>query len=53
MSDDASKDDLKGKAKEGVGKATGDDSLKRQGQNDQAKSGLKRAADSLKSVFKR
>ncbi len=50
---DANKDELAGKAKEAAGKATGDDSLERQGQTDQAKSGLKKAADNVKSAFKR
>lgn len=53
MSDDANKDELKGKAKEGVGKATGDQDLERQGHTDQAKSGVKKAADSVKDAFKR
>lgn len=38
-------EELGGKAKEAVGKATGDEELEGQGQVDQAKSGVKQAAD--------
>jgi uncharacterized protein YjbJ (UPF0337 family) len=41
-----------GKLKEGVGKATGDDELKAQGEGDQAKSNLKQAGEKVKDAFK-
>jgi uncharacterized protein YjbJ (UPF0337 family) len=43
--------DLKGKAKEGVGKATNDDALERQGKTDQTKSSLKDAKENVKDAF--
>ena len=46
-------DDLAGKAKEAVGKATNDDGLERQGKNDQRKSSLKDAAENVKDAFKK
>lgn len=46
-------DKLRGKAKEGVGKATGDDALENQGKRDQSKSDLKQAAEKAKDAFKR
>ena len=46
-------EDLGGKLKEGIGKATGDDNLKRQGENDQRKSSLKDAAENVKDAFKK
>jgi uncharacterized protein YjbJ (UPF0337 family) len=45
-------EDLGGKAKEGVGSATGDEELKAQGQGDQAKSDLKQAGEKVKDAFK-
>jgi uncharacterized protein YjbJ (UPF0337 family) len=45
-------DDLKGKVKEGVGNATGDDELKAKGQKDQSKSDLKQAGEKVKDAFK-
>ena len=45
-------EDLGGKAKEGVGSATGDDELKAQGEGDQAKSNLKQAGEKVKDAFK-
>jgi uncharacterized protein YjbJ (UPF0337 family) len=42
-------EDLKGKAKEAVGGATGDESLERQGRTDQAKADVKKAAEDVKS----
>lgn len=44
---------MRGKAKEGVGKATGDDELKNQGKKDQAKADLKQAGQKVKDAFKR
>lgn len=45
-------EDAKGKAKEGIGGATGDDELERQGKGDQAKSDLKDAGENIKDAFK-
>ena len=41
-------DDLGGKAKEGVGKVTGNDELESEGKTDQAKSSLKEGAREVK-----
>jgi uncharacterized protein YjbJ (UPF0337 family) len=43
---------LGGKGKEAAGEATGDDSLKAEGQGDQAKSDLKQAGEKVKDAFK-
>ena len=43
---------LRGKAKEAVGGATGDDALKNQGKKDQAKSDVKQAGEKVKDAFK-
>lgn len=40
-----------GKAKEGVGDATGDDDLKAEGKADQVKGGLKQAGEKVKDAF--
>lgn len=45
-------DDLAGKAKEGLGKATGDKSTENEGKVDQAKSSLKDAGEKIKDAFK-
>jgi uncharacterized protein YjbJ (UPF0337 family) len=45
-------DDIAGKAKEGLGKATGDDETRVEGKLDQAKSSLKDAAEHVKDAFK-
>jgi uncharacterized protein YjbJ (UPF0337 family) len=45
-------DDLGGKAKEAVGKATGDKSTENEGKFDQAKSSVKDAAEKVKDAFK-
>ncbi len=45
-------EEIRGKAKEGVGDATGDDGLARQGQNDQSKANLKQAGENVKDAFK-
>jgi uncharacterized protein YjbJ (UPF0337 family) len=45
-------DDLGGKAKEGLGKATGDSSTENEGKMDQAKSSLKDAGEKVKDAFK-
>jgi uncharacterized protein YjbJ (UPF0337 family) len=41
-------DDLSGKAKEGVGKATGNERLKKEGETDQAKTSVKEGARKVK-----
>jgi len=41
-------DDMAGKAKEGLGKATGDDKLESEGKTDQSKSDVKEQARKLK-----
>ncbi len=46
-------DDLGGKSKEGVGKATGDKSTENEGKLDQAKSSLKDAGEKVKDAFKK
>ena len=45
-------DDIAGKAKEGLGKATGDDKTRAEGKLDQAKSSVKDAAEHVKDAFK-
>ena len=45
-------DDIAGKAKEGLGKATGDDSTETEGKLDQAKASLKDAGEKVKDAFK-
>jgi uncharacterized protein YjbJ (UPF0337 family) len=45
--------DLGGKAKEAVGKATGDDALAGQGDRDQRKASLKDAGEKVKDAFKK
>ena len=44
---------LEGSAKEKVGDATGDDSLKAQGERDQSKANLKQAGEKVKDAFKK
>lgn len=43
---------LKGKGKEAVGNATGDDSTKAEGQADQGKASVKKAGENIKDAFK-
>jgi len=43
----------KGKVKEGVGRATGNESLEAEGHADQAKGDLKQAGEKVKDVFKK
>jgi uncharacterized protein YjbJ (UPF0337 family) len=43
----------KGKAKEGVGTATGNESLKAEGRADQARGYLKQAGEKIKDAFKK
>ena len=45
-------EDLAGKAKEGVGKATGDKSTENEGKFDQAKANIKDAGEKVKDAFK-
>ncbi|MHA7145337.1 CsbD family protein [Arthrobacter sp. TmT3-37] len=44
---------LIGQGKEATGTATGDESLKAEGQSDQAKGDLKQAGEKLKDAFKK
>ena len=45
-------EELKGKAKEGVGKATDDEQLAAEGKGDQVKANLKQAGEKIKDAFK-
>jgi len=45
-------EDMKGKAKEGVGRATDDKDLEAEGHMDQAKANLKKAGEDVKDAFK-
>lgn len=45
-------EDLKGKAKEAVGDAKGDDKLKAEGQADQTKPAAKKTGENVKDTFK-
>lgn len=49
---DIKADDLKGKAKEGAGHATGDDGLKAEGKADQAGADVRGAGEKIKDAFK-
>jgi uncharacterized protein YjbJ (UPF0337 family) len=46
-------EELKGKAKEGVGRATDDPELEAEGKADQVKGNLKQAGEKIKDVFKK
>lgn len=46
-------DDLGGKAKEGLGKVSGDKDTENEGKFDQAKSSLKDAGEKVKDAFKK
>ena len=46
-------EDLGGRAKEAVGKATGDDDTRAEGRADQAKSSLKDAGEKVKDAFRK
>jgi uncharacterized protein YjbJ (UPF0337 family) len=46
-------EELRGKAKEAVGSATGDDALESQGDHEQRKSSLKQAGEKVKDAFKK
>lgn len=45
-------DELKGKGKEALGDATGNEQLQAEGKADQAKGGLKQAAEKVKDAVK-
>ena len=45
-------EELTGKVKEGVGDATDDESMEREGKADQAKGNLKQAGEKVKDAFK-
>jgi uncharacterized protein YjbJ (UPF0337 family) len=45
-------EELKGQAKEGIGRATDDDELQVEGQTDQTKGDLKQAGEKVKDAFK-
>lgn len=45
-------EDVEGKAKEAIGRVTGDDSTKNEGKKDQAKSDVKSAGENVKDAFK-
>jgi uncharacterized protein YjbJ (UPF0337 family) len=46
-------DDLGGRAKEAIGKATGDPDTRSEGRADQARSSLKDAGEKVKDAFKK
>jgi uncharacterized protein YjbJ (UPF0337 family) len=46
-------EELKGQAKEGLGRATDDEELEAEGRTDQAKSDVKQAGEKVKDAFKR
>jgi uncharacterized protein YjbJ (UPF0337 family) len=46
-------DDVAGKAKEAIGRVTGDDDTRVEGKLDQAKSSLKDAGEKVKDAFKK
>jgi len=47
------KDEAKGAAKQKVGKATGDEQMKREGKSDQSMSNLKQAGEKVRDAFKK
>ena len=47
------KDEVKGAAKENLGKATDDEQMEREGQSDHAVSNLKQAGEKVKDAFKK
>jgi len=49
---DNTSEDLRGKAKEAVGRTTDDEELEAQGRGDQAKADVKQAGEKLKDAFK-
>ncbi|MDP9816796.1 uncharacterized protein YjbJ (UPF0337 family) [Spirilliplanes yamanashiensis] len=49
---DNKSEELGGKAKEGIGKATDDEQLEAEGKTDQSKSNVKQAGEKIKDAFK-
>jgi uncharacterized protein YjbJ (UPF0337 family) len=49
---DNAAEDLSGKVKEGVGRATDDEQLETEGKTDQAKASVKKAGEKIKDVFR-
>jgi len=49
---DNKSEDLRGKAKETIGRATDDQELEAQGRADQSKSDIKQAGEKIKDAFK-
>ena len=49
---DNAAENLGGKVKEGVGRATDDEQLETEGKTDQAKASVKQAGEKIKDVFK-
>jgi uncharacterized protein YjbJ (UPF0337 family) len=45
-------EELRGKAKEGVGRVTNDEELENQGKADQVKSNVKQAGEKVKEIFR-
>jgi uncharacterized protein YjbJ (UPF0337 family) len=45
-------EDLAGKAKEAVGRVTGDDEKRAEGQDDQTRASAKKAGENVKDIFK-
>lgn len=45
-------EDVQGKVKEGLGKATDDEGLEAEGHRDQASANLKKAGENVKDAFK-
>ena len=45
-------EELKGKAKEATGRATGDEQMEAEGKGDQAGANIKQAGEKIKDVFK-
>ena len=45
-------EEIAGDAKERIGGATGDDSMRREGKRDQTKANLKQAGENVKDAFK-
>ena len=45
-------EEIAGQAKEGIGSATGDRELERQGERDQSKANLKQAGEKVKDAFR-
>lgn len=46
-------EEVQGKGKEKTGEATGDDSMRAEGKNEQTKANLKQAGENVKDAFKK